>query len=98
MGSSRRAATWDEAAWRADAACRGHDPDLFFPSGTTGPATAQIALAKQVCASCPVTDACLAFAIMTNQEDGVWGGTDEDERRSLRRAWRRAQRAAAPAS
>ena len=32
---------------------------------------------------------CLQFALTTNQEDGVWGGYSEDERRELRRRWRR---------
>ena len=29
------------------------------------------------------------FALVTNQEYGVWGGHDEEERRDLRRRWRR---------
>jgi WhiB family redox-sensing transcriptional regulator len=24
---------------------------------------------------------------MTNQDSGIWGGTSEDERRKLRKAW-----------
>ena len=28
---------------------------------------------------------CLEFALATNQEAGVWGGTTEDERRRLRK-------------
>jgi WhiB family redox-sensing transcriptional regulator len=36
---------------------------------------------------------CLDFAITTNQEYGVWGGTSEEERRVLRRQWRQRQRA-----
>jgi WhiB family redox-sensing transcriptional regulator len=28
---------------------------------------------------------CLEFAIITNQDSGVWGGTSEEERRVLRR-------------
>ena len=39
-------------AWRAEAACRDTDPDLFFPVGTTGPAIEQIAEAKRVCDEC----------------------------------------------
>ena len=83
---------WDEGGWRADAACRGEDPELFFPIGSTGPVLAQIAEAKEVCARCPVRDACLDFALSTGQAYGIWGGLTEDERRSLRR---RRQRAAA---
>ncbi len=29
--------------------------------------------------------ACLRYALETNQEYGIWGGTTEDERRALRR-------------
>ena len=31
---------------------------------------------------------------MTNQDSGVWGGTSEEERRKLRRAWVARQRRA----
>jgi len=78
--------------WRADAACSDIDPDLFFPVGVTGPAVGHIAAAKAVCAGCSASRACLEFAITTNQEYGVWGGTSEEERRVLRRAWRAQQR------
>lgn len=79
---------WDDAGWRDGAACRDTDADLFFPPGSKGVAVGQILAAKAVCRGCPVTDACLQFALETNQEAGVWGGKDEDERRRLRRAWR----------
>ena len=80
--------------WRDEAACRDTDPDLFFPVGTTGLAVDQIASAKAVCGSCPVRTQCLEFALFTNQDSGVWGGTSEDERRKLRRAWVKGRRAA----
>jgi WhiB family transcriptional regulator, redox-sensing transcriptional regulator len=73
--------------WRDLAACRDHDPNLFFPAGETGPAAAQIRHAKTICASCDVQDDCLAYAIETNQVAGVWGGLTEDERRPVRRRW-----------
>jgi WhiB family redox-sensing transcriptional regulator len=82
--------------WRAVAACREADPDLFFPVGTTGAALRQIEAAKTVCRSCPSLDACLEFALSTGQDAGVWGATSEEERRAIRRARRR--RAAAAAS
>ena len=71
--------------WRINAACRDTDPTLFFPVGTTGPAVEQIANAKEVCIGCLCQNDCLQFAIITNQDTGVWGGTTEDERRSIRR-------------
>ena len=78
---------WDKEDWRADAACRHVDPDLFFPVGNTGPAVEQIASAKAVCRQCDAQPSCLEFALATNQEAGVWGGTSEEERRKLRKAW-----------
>jgi WhiB family redox-sensing transcriptional regulator len=73
--------------WRDLSACRDTSPDLFFPVGTTGPALEQIATAKSVCDACPVTEPCLEFALLTNQDSGIWGGTSEDERRRLRKTW-----------
>ena len=83
---------WDLDDWRVNAACRDTDPDLFFPIGTTGPAIDQIESAKRVCFQCPAREACLEFALQTNQEAGVWGGTSEEERRKLRKAWLSRQR------
>ncbi|MEU5449969.1 WhiB family transcriptional regulator [Streptomyces californicus] len=77
--------------WRVDAACRDEDPDLFFPTGTTGPALVQAEEAKAVCRRrCPVMETCLQWALESGQDHGVWGGTDEDDRRRIhRRAARR---------
>jgi WhiB family transcriptional regulator, redox-sensing transcriptional regulator len=36
---------------------------------------------------CPVIDDCLEYALETNQRSGIWGGTSERERKSLRRKW-----------
>jgi len=82
-----RTIDWDLADWRSRSACRDTDPDLFFPTGSTGSALDQIAAAKAVCALCEVRQPCLEFALATNQESGVWGGTSEEERRKLRKAW-----------
>jgi WhiB family transcriptional regulator, redox-sensing transcriptional regulator len=71
--------------WRKSAACRDTNPDLFFPVGTTGAALVQIDEAKRVCGICPVRSDCLEFALVTNQDSGIWGGTSEDERRIIRR-------------
>ena len=87
--------TMENEDWRVDAACRDTDPDLFFPVGTTGPAIEQIASAKAVCGECDAQAECLEFALATNQDSGVWGGTSEEERRKLRRAWVASQRRSA---
>ena len=73
--------------WRENSACRDTDPDLFFPVGTTGPAIEQIENAKAVCRVCDVQQSCLEYALVTNQDSGIWGGTSEEERRALRRQW-----------
>ncbi|HEY2814916.1 MAG TPA: WhiB family transcriptional regulator [Acidimicrobiales bacterium] len=80
--------------WRDYAACRDTNPDLFFPVGTTGPAIEQIDQAKAVCRECPSQVPCLEFALTTNQDSGVWGGTSEEERRKLRKQYLARQRRA----
>jgi WhiB family redox-sensing transcriptional regulator len=75
--------------WRAGAACRDADPDLFFPVGTTGLSLREIIVAKRVCQACPVQTQCLAWALDHGITDGVWGGTTEDERRAIRNLARR---------
>jgi WhiB family redox-sensing transcriptional regulator len=71
--------------WRKRAACKDEDPELFFPIGDVGPAVAQIDEAKAICRRCPVIDECLNWALTMGEDDGVWGGMSEDERRAVRR-------------
>jgi WhiB family redox-sensing transcriptional regulator len=75
----------DALRWMDRAACTGVDPDLFFPpKGDSVPGESATA-AKAVCASCPVRDDCLQYALTTNQRYGVWGGMTWTERRGLRK-------------
>jgi WhiB family redox-sensing transcriptional regulator len=78
---------WDAGRWRRRAACRQMGAQLFFPVGERDEAAvAQTAAAKQVCARCRVRLHCLAYALATSPEDGIWGGLGPSERRALRRA------------
>lgn len=83
---------WEpEEDWREDAACTGSDADLFFPIGEDEEAATA---AKAVCEVCPVREACLGYALSTNQTEGIWGGLTGPERRRLRRRIRERQRRA----
>lgn len=65
--------------WMGRAACRGTNPEKWFPS------SAQQALVpglKAICLSCPVRAECLDSALL-NDEDGVWGGLTRIEREEL---------------
>lgn len=73
------------AGWKDRAACTGVSDRLFFPTSDTPQRLVE--KAKAVCGTCPVADDCLEYAFETNQVSGIWGGTSEDERRSLRRKW-----------
>lgn len=76
--------------WREVAKCRDSDPNLFYPLGRGRAAVAQAEAAKAVCRACPSREPCLAFALATRQDLGVWGGTSPEDRRALIRAQRRA--------
>jgi len=81
---------WEpDAGWRESAACSGVESDTFFPTSEEEPAAKA---AKRICAECPVQEACLQYALSTNQAAGVWGGLDASERRRMRRRLRDRER------
>ncbi len=71
-------------AWRQHAACRGVDPDIFYPVSEEDAEEA-----KAICAACAVHEKCLDFALGNRERDGVWGGATEKERRRMIRQRRR---------
>lgn len=71
-------------SWMPQGACRGEDPELFFPITSAGPALAQVLAAKAVCFRCAVRAACLSYALATRQA-GIWGGTTQEERLAMQR-------------
>jgi WhiB family redox-sensing transcriptional regulator len=71
-------------SWRQRAACRGLDPEIFYPA-----AEEDSDAAKAVCATCPVREACLEYALAAREHEGIWGGTTPRERRRIIRQRRK---------
>lgn len=70
--------------WQELAACRGEDPELFFPTSTAGPEyDRQVRTAKAVCEICEVRFECLQDAVARQAHDGIWGGMTDVERKRL---------------
>ena len=67
-------------AWMRDAACREHDPALWFPE--RGAPTAP---AKAICGACLVRTECVDYALELGERHGVWGALSGPERAALRR-------------
>jgi hypothetical protein len=62
------------------------DPELFTGPADTEPENeppedraARITVAREVCASCPVRLACLAYTLRTRPTAGVWAGFTPEE-------------------
>ena len=72
-----------DTSWMALAICRNHLPEVFFPSDGVG-----VEIAQRICATCPVREPCLDYAVDNRIEHGVWGGTSERGRRRLGQARR----------
>ena len=70
--------------WRQHAACKGVEPDIFYPATDD-----EAEVAKAVCAICPVRQPCLEYALASRERDGVWGGATEKERRRILRQRRK---------
>lgn len=77
--------------WQTAAACRGMSSAFFFhPWGARGTDRAELERrAKDVCARCPVINACRRHALKVQEPYGVWGGLSEDERLVLLNRQRR---------
>ncbi|MGH9019764.1 MAG: WhiB family transcriptional regulator [Acidimicrobiales bacterium] len=72
--------------WMADGKCREYPAGVFFPRDGLG-----VIKAQRICATCPVADQCLEYAIDNHVDHGVWGGKSERERRRIARARRRSR-------
>lgn len=70
----------EQPEWREEAVCTETDPELFFPSSSSGSSRK----VKEVCFSCPVREQCLQFALDNGERFGIWGGLSEMERRALK--------------
>lgn len=71
----------DHQSWRENAKCRTlplEEVDQIFFVGRGGKSSK----AKSFCSGCPVQRQCLNYALFYN-EDGIWGGLTEKERRLL---------------
>jgi len=68
-----------------------NDPDLFFHESTAGGMSnamfSQIQMkervAKQVCSECPFKMQCAEYAILGEEDHGIWGGTTPAERKLI---------------
>jgi WhiB family redox-sensing transcriptional regulator len=68
-----------DMSWQEQGACRGMDPDLWFPD--RGESSVE---GKRICREqCPVRFECLEYALEAH-ERGLWGGYSERERRRMR--------------
>lgn len=74
--------------WSVKAACRGIDAAVFYPISED-----DALIAKSICDACSAREACLEFALSNRENNGVWGGSTERERRRVLRQRQRAARA-----
>lgn len=72
--------------WVTRAACRGEDPELFFPERGRDP---RIETAFSICERCPVPDECAVYAQESGSEYGIWGGKLQGRDSRLKRPTRR---------
>jgi len=70
----------DSPEWKL-AACKGYDPDVWFPETHHESNTA---IPKAICRRCPIRDDCREFAIR-NSLVGIWGGEYFGNKVSMKR-------------
>lgn len=70
-----------EGHWRDHAACKGKPTHWWFPPPGNNPATS--AVARSICAACPVKEPCRADAV-ANNDQGIRGDASGSDRRRFR--------------
>lgn len=75
--------------WREESACKGLDPNMFFPGPND---TEDQEEAHKVCSSCPVTEECMEYALANNIDHGIWGDMSERQRKKFRRNLKKQQK------
>lgn len=83
--------------WQSQALCKGkgylfYAPHICWTQCNDGCDEARrdpfrvrrVKMAREVCSGCPVREACLMYADITLEQDGVWGGLTERERQTRR--------------
>jgi WhiB family redox-sensing transcriptional regulator len=70
-----------DTAWKDRAACQGLPDEYFFPP----PKVRILEATRRICAGCEVRAECLMYALNNCEDDGIWGGLSETERRNLKR-------------
>jgi WhiB family redox-sensing transcriptional regulator len=63
-----------DMSWLDSAACRGVNPEVFFPIKTGNGARREAAEAILICRECPVILQCRLYARTAARGFGVWGG------------------------
>lgn len=70
-------------AWMDDALCRHASGVDFFPDESYNRKAPE---AIAVCNVCPVKRDCLNFAMTNGIDHGIWGGTNGNQRKRMKRA------------
>lgn len=70
----------NDAPWMEDSACKDADPKDFDVDTLE-----DAAVARAICAECPVALRCLEYAIANDLEGGVWGGATHRQRVTMTR-------------
>lgn len=68
--------------WKLESACLLEPKDMFFPGRGESAKPAKV-----ICSMCPVRVECLSYAIENREWHGIWGGTNEKDRRPLIRQY-----------
>ena len=63
--------------------CMETDPEIFFPEPSNG-RDYSLVQAKKYCEGCHARVECAIFAIVNNEEYGVWGGLNVRTRQAIR--------------